>query len=101
MARRPRTCANAVAPGLLDRYLARTGYDAQQTAAAARPRTSRRTSGSPPTAPPAATTARTASSTTGPTPAQPQVWASQHHGTLAAAGAAAVAALALRGRDGG
>src|SRR5690349_5198477 len=29
--------ANAIAPGLLDRYLARTGYDSQQTGTPARP----------------------------------------------------------------
>jgi NAD(P)-dependent dehydrogenase (short-subunit alcohol dehydrogenase family) len=86
--------ANAVAPGLLDRYLARTGFSSQQTdqprdpdqpenlwhpaderrdhgAHGAFDRQSHRRS--------------------------PQVWASQHHGLLAAVGGAAVAgALAWR-----
>jgi NAD(P)-dependent dehydrogenase (short-subunit alcohol dehydrogenase family) len=84
--------ANAVAPGLLDRYLARTGFDAQQTD---QPR---------PADQPAnlwdpadgdlghdfgahglfddRAHARSA-----------QVWASQHHGTLAAAGAGLVAGV--------
>jgi hypothetical protein len=88
---------NAVAPGLLDRYLARTGFKSQQTD---QPR--------PPDQPAnlwkpadhdrdfgahgdfdAKSHARS-----------PQVWASQHHGVLAAAGAvAAGAALMMRRRS--
>ena len=82
--------ANALAPGLLDRYLARTGFDSQQT--------------SQPHDPDAPANlfepvdgedgrdfgahgefgARSIRS-------DPQLWASRHHGALATAGAAAVA----------
>jgi hypothetical protein len=82
--------ANALFPGLLDRYLARTGFDSQQT-------------GEPhdPDAP---------ANLFEPVDGEhghdfgahgefddrairwdPQLWASRHHGTLAAAGAAALA----------
>lgn len=88
--------ANAVAPGLLDRYLARTGFSSQQT-------------GDPTPADQPANLRRPADATKdygahGPFDARahrrsPQLWASQHHGTLAGAGALlAVAALALRKR---
>lgn len=92
--------ANAIVPGLLDRYVARTLYKAQQTGQPRDP-------GQP---------ANLWDPADG--PGEPdygahgdfgdrsrsrslQLWASQHHGTLAAVGAAAVAALALRGRDRG
>jgi short-subunit dehydrogenase len=85
--------ANAIAPGLLDRYLARTGFDSQQT--------------SQPHDPDAPANlfepvdgedghdfgahgefgARSIRS-------DPQLWASRHHGALATAGAAAVAGAA-------
>jgi short-subunit dehydrogenase len=85
--------ANAIAPGLLDRYLGRTGFDSQQT-----------DQPHDPDAPanlfsPAdgerghdfgmhgAFDHRTISR-------DPQLWASRHHGTLAAAGAGAVGAVA-------
>jgi NAD(P)-dependent dehydrogenase (short-subunit alcohol dehydrogenase family) len=82
--------ANAIAPGLLDRYLARTGFDSQQTdqphdpdapanlfAAADRGRDFGMHG---------IFGAQTISR-------DPQLWASRHHGALAAAGAAAAAAL--------
>ncbi|WP_158895796.1 SDR family oxidoreductase [Amycolatopsis anabasis] len=100
--------ANAVAPGVLDRYLAKTGFKAQQTA---EPK---------PTAQPA-NLWHPADGPTGrdygahgefddqSSPRARQLWASQHHGVLAACGGAlATAGLALwrrtrrpaRGRSG-
>ena len=68
--------ANAVAPGLLDRYLARTGFRAQQADRTAHGSADERAKEH-----------------------SPQLWASQHHGTLAAAGGVAAAAtLAAIGR---
>jgi NAD(P)-dependent dehydrogenase (short-subunit alcohol dehydrogenase family) len=82
--------ANAVAPGLLDRYLARTGYSAQQT----------------PEDKPADQAVNLWEPADGPQgrdfgahglfddrshARSPQVWASQHHRTVAAAGLALVA----------
>ncbi len=84
--------ANALMPGLLDRYLGRTGFDSQQTDAATRPGRHRSTCGSRPTA--TRTSAPTASSTTRSHPRSTQLWASQHHGAVAA-GVAAVAGLGL------
>jgi NAD(P)-dependent dehydrogenase (short-subunit alcohol dehydrogenase family) len=90
--------ANAVAPGLLDRYLARTGYDAQQT-------------DQPKPADQPANLWEPADGDNGRDfgahglfdetahAHSPQVWASQHHGTLAVAGlVAGVAAVVLRAR---
>ena len=83
--------ANAVAPGLLDRYLARTGFNSQQT-----------DEPNPPDAP-----SNLWEPADGPsghdfgahgsfddksTSRSPQVWLSQHHGVVLAAGATAVAA---------
>ncbi|MGX5653614.1 SDR family oxidoreductase [Geodermatophilus nigrescens] len=90
--------ANALAPGLLDRYLARTGFDSQQTD---RPHD--------PDAPanlfaPADGPGGADFGARGPFDDQtisrdPQLWASRHHGVLAAAGGAALAGfLALRRR---
>jgi hypothetical protein len=85
--------ANALIPGLLDRYLARTGFDSQQTD---RPHD--------PSAP--ANLFRAADGEGGhdfgphgefdgrARRRDPQLWASRHHGTLATAGAAAVAGAA-------
>ena len=82
--------ANAVAPGLLDRYLARTGYDAQQTE---QPK--------PPDQP--ANLWDPADGDDGHDYGahgrfdqkayahSPQAWASQHHGTVAAVGVGLVA----------
>ena len=77
--------------GLLDRYLARTGFDAQQTDAAARPGRAGQPLGAG--RPATRTSARTASSTTA-HPRSTQLWASQHHGAVAA-GLAAAAGLGL------
>jgi NAD(P)-dependent dehydrogenase (short-subunit alcohol dehydrogenase family) len=85
--------ANAVAPGLLDRYLAKTGFDSQQTPEDRDPwqpanlwLPADRRPGSDQGAHGDFDDRSTATS--------PQVWASQHHGVLGAAGAA-VAALGL------
>jgi NAD(P)-dependent dehydrogenase (short-subunit alcohol dehydrogenase family) len=87
--------ANAVAPGLLDRYLARTGFSAQQT-------------GDPK---PADQPANLWEAADGPEgrdfgahgifddrahQRSPQLWASQHHGALAAVGLLACATAAAR-----
>jgi NAD(P)-dependent dehydrogenase (short-subunit alcohol dehydrogenase family) len=84
--------ANAIAPGLLDRYLARTGFDSQQT-----------DQPQDPDAP-----ANLFTPADGPDGHDfgidgvfgdrtlrhdPQLWASRHHGTLAAAGAAVLGGL--------
>jgi NAD(P)-dependent dehydrogenase (short-subunit alcohol dehydrogenase family) len=88
---------NAVAPGLLDRYLARTGFDAQQTD---QPK--------PPGQP--ANLWEPADGENGRDfgahglfdekahARSPQVWASQHHGTLAVVGAGLVAGAAVLAR---
>jgi NAD(P)-dependent dehydrogenase (short-subunit alcohol dehydrogenase family) len=92
--------ANAVAPGLLDRYLARTGYAAQQTG-------QEKPGGQP------ANLWEPADGSQGRDfgahglfddrshARSPQVWASQHHGAIAALGlglAAGAAALVRRAR---
>ena len=85
---------NAVAPGLLDRYLARTGFDAQQT-------DQQKPSDQP------ANLWDPADGESGRDygahglfdqtshARSPQVWASQHHGMLAALGAGAVVGAAV------
>jgi NAD(P)-dependent dehydrogenase (short-subunit alcohol dehydrogenase family) len=85
--------ANAVAPGLLDRYLARTAFDAQQT-------DQRRPADQP------ANLWEPADGRRGHDfgahgafdarshPRSPQLWASQHHGALAAGGLALLAGAA-------
>jgi NAD(P)-dependent dehydrogenase (short-subunit alcohol dehydrogenase family) len=91
--------ANAVAPGLLDRYLARTGFSSQQT-------------GQPRDPDQPVNLWYPADDRSGhdfgahgvfderSTPRSPQLWASQHHGALAAAGGAlAAAALGWWGRS--
>lgn len=83
--------ANAVAPGLLDRYLARTGFDSQQT--------------TEPSDPERADNLETPADdqqdygTRGPfsdrsTDRSLQLWASQHHGLLSALAGATAAGLA-------
>jgi NAD(P)-dependent dehydrogenase (short-subunit alcohol dehydrogenase family) len=86
--------ANAVAPGLLDRYLARTGFDSQQTDAPHDPHDQ-------------GNLARPADGTDGhdfgahgifdsrSTDRSWQLWASHHHGPVAAAGAAVAALSAI------
>ena len=81
---------NAVAPGLLDRYLARTGFDSQQTDEPRQP-------DRPDNLEQPADEDRDYG-TRGPfadrsTDRSPQLWASQHHGVLAALGGVAAAAL--------
>ncbi|MGI9157823.1 MAG: SDR family oxidoreductase [Marmoricola sp.] len=85
--------ANAVAPGVLDRYLARTGFKSQQTG-------QRRSPDQP------VNLWQPADGTDGrdfgahgifddkATSRSPQLWASQHHGLIGAAGLAGVAAAA-------
>jgi hypothetical protein len=91
--------ANAVAPGLLDRYLARTGFQSQQTGQKQDPqapenlwRPADRAGGHD-----FGAHGEFDDRAHG---QDPQVWASEHHGTLAgaAAGALALAALAWRHR---
>jgi hypothetical protein len=84
--------ANAVAPGLLDRYLARTGVKSQQTA-------------QPASSDPAGNLREPLDDAAGEDytahgefdeqahSTDPQVWASQHHGVLVGAGAAAGAVI--------
>jgi NAD(P)-dependent dehydrogenase (short-subunit alcohol dehydrogenase family) len=85
--------ANAVAPGLLDRYLAWTGFGSQQDK-------SDRDPGQPanlwqpadgPGAPDRGAHGRFDERAT---ERSPQLWASQHHGLIAAAGAGVIAAAA-------
>jgi NAD(P)-dependent dehydrogenase (short-subunit alcohol dehydrogenase family) len=89
--------ANAVAPGILDRYLARTGFQSQQTDEPAERhatnlwRPADRRGGHDYGAHGEFDDQATGHSV--------QVWASQRHGTLAAAGAGAIAAaIGLMGR---
>ncbi|TSD99466.1 SDR family oxidoreductase [Skermania sp. ID1734] len=89
---------NALAPGLLDRYLARTGFSSQQTS-------------DPRPADQPANLWEPADGTEGhdfgahgifdskATSSTKQVWASQHHGLLASAGAAGLAAVAVAARQ--
>ena len=72
-------------PGLLDRYLARTGFDAQQTDQPQRPRPAGQPLGAGRRGTGRLRRARRAS-TTGRRPRSLQLWASQHHGLLAVAG---------------
>jgi NAD(P)-dependent dehydrogenase (short-subunit alcohol dehydrogenase family) len=90
--------ANALIPGLLDRYLARTGFDAQQTQQPHDP-------DAPANLFDAADEHGHDFGPHGEFDAQsktwdPQMWASRHHGTLAAVGAATLAGAValLRGR---
>src|ERR1700755_3608675 len=88
--------ANAVAPGLLDRYLARTGFDAQQTDDEHDPDQPGNL-WKPADAPGGHDFGAHGSfDDRSPSPA-PQRWASQHHGVLAAATSGAAAAAATAG----
>ena len=85
--------ANAVAPGLLDRYLARTGFSGQQTDRPhdpAEPGNLRRPGDEAPGSDEGAHGAFDDRAH----PRSVQLWASQHHGTVAA-GVAAIAAAAV------
>jgi hypothetical protein len=81
--------ANAVAPGLLDRYLARTGFKSQQTS-------QRRDPDQPENLWEPADRDRDFGThgvfDSRSTDRSVQLWASQHHGVLAGAGAALLAA---------
>ncbi len=80
---------NALAPGLLDRYLARTGFASQQTEIADQHQASNLWE------PADGASGRDYGARgvfgDGVKTRSPQLWASQHHGTLAAAGAALLA----------
>jgi NAD(P)-dependent dehydrogenase (short-subunit alcohol dehydrogenase family) len=82
--------ADKFAPGLLDRYLARTGFDSQQTPQPRDPRQPRNLWA--PADEDADFGAHGAFDDRS-TGRSPQLWASQHHGLLAAAAGAGLAAL--------
>ncbi|NAS20801.1 SDR family NAD(P)-dependent oxidoreductase [Herbidospora sp. NEAU-GS84] len=86
--------ANAVAPGLLDRYLVRTGYDAQQTD---QPRSRRQPANlwAPADGPHGHDYGAHGAFDERSLAASPQAWASRHHALVAALGAAAGAAAVL------
>jgi NAD(P)-dependent dehydrogenase (short-subunit alcohol dehydrogenase family) len=88
--------ANAVAPGLLDRYLARTGFKSQQTEQP-RPGVERQGNLEQPRDADRDYTAHGEFDDQAHS-FDPQAWASRHHGVLAGAGAAAGAALAAAWR---
>jgi NAD(P)-dependent dehydrogenase (short-subunit alcohol dehydrogenase family) len=90
--------ANAIAPGLLDRYLARTGFDSQQTDQPHDP-DSPANLFSPADSPQGHDFGTGGVFGRQAIHRDPQLWASRHHGILAAAGAAALGMLvAWRGR---
>jgi hypothetical protein len=82
--------ANAVAPGLLDRYLAKTGYSSQQDD---RPQPADRPANlwEPADGPDGHDYTAHGSFDARSTDRSRQLWASQHHGRLAAAGTALAA----------
>jgi short-subunit dehydrogenase len=84
--------ANAIAPGLLDRYLARTGFDAQQTAER---RDGQRQDNlwRPADEAPGQDRGAHGAFDDRSTPSDKQLWLSQHHGTLAILGAAVARGL--------
>lgn len=88
--------ANAVAPGLLDRYLARTGFESQQTH---RPRDPDRPENlwRPADGPEGTDHGAHGSFDARSHSRSPQVWASQHHGLLAAGVALVAGTIAWRG----
>ncbi|WP_007509174.1 SDR family oxidoreductase [Pseudofrankia saprophytica] len=85
--------ANAVAPGLLDRYLARTGFAGQQTDAAHDPSAAGNL-WKPADAPGGHDFGAHGSFDDRSHRRDPQLWASQHHGVVAATTTAAAAAAA-------
>jgi NAD(P)-dependent dehydrogenase (short-subunit alcohol dehydrogenase family) len=85
--------ANAIAPGLLDRYLARTGFGSQQTDQRRQP-TDPVNLWEPADGPGGHDFGAHGSFDATAHDRDPQVWASHHHGVVAAATTAAVAALA-------
>lgn len=84
--------ANAVAPGLLDRYLARTGFSAQQTS---QPRDPDQPENLYEPADQGVDRGAHGAFDARSHGRSPQVWASQHHGLLTAVSAAALAVGAL------
>lgn len=85
--------ANAIAPGLLDRYLARTGFKSQQTGEP-RPKDEPTNLWEPADEKPGSDEGAHGTFDDKATSRSPQLWASQHHGLLAAVGGAAVAGAA-------
>ena len=83
--------ANAIAPGLLDRYLARTGFSSQQTD---QPREPDRPDNLEQPADEHRDFGARGPFAKRSTDRSPQVWASQHHGLLGALGGLAVAGVA-------
>jgi NAD(P)-dependent dehydrogenase (short-subunit alcohol dehydrogenase family) len=88
--------ANAVAPGILDRYLARTGYSSQQTEEP-RDRTQPSNLWLPVDRQPGSDQGAHGEFDERSTPRSRQLWASQHHGLIGGAAVAGVAALVARG----
>jgi hypothetical protein len=86
--------ANAVAPGLLDRYLARTGYSSQQTDQPRRPEDPTNL-WEPADGVDGADFGAHGRFDKRSTPRSCQLWASQHHGLLATVGATALAGVGL------
>ncbi|MGN6245974.1 MAG: SDR family oxidoreductase [Motilibacteraceae bacterium] len=86
--------ANAIAPGLLDRYLARTGFKSQQ-ADEPKPAGEHGNLWEPADGAGGTDHGAHGSFDDKSTGSSAQVWLSQHHGTLAAAGAVAAAAGAV------
>ncbi|WP_323742630.1 SDR family oxidoreductase [Nocardioides islandensis] len=91
--------ANAVAPGLLDRYLARTGFDSQQTDAA-RPPDQPANLWEPADGPDGRDFGAHGRFDDRAIATSPQAWASRHHG-LVGAGAGVLAAATLLARRAG
>ncbi|MGR7025826.1 hypothetical protein [Geodermatophilus sp. URMC 62] len=90
--------ANALVPGLLDRYLARTGFDSQQTDRPHDP-DARANLFRPADGEDGADFGAHGAFDDRAHTRDPQLWASRHHGTLAAAGGAALAGLAVLRRS--
>jgi NAD(P)-dependent dehydrogenase (short-subunit alcohol dehydrogenase family) len=84
---------NAVAPGLLDRYLARSGYDSQQTSET-KPADQPANLWEPADGPEGRDFGAHGLFDDRSHARSPQVWASQHHGTVAAVGVGLVAGAA-------
>jgi NAD(P)-dependent dehydrogenase (short-subunit alcohol dehydrogenase family) len=86
--------ANAIAPGLLDRYLAKTGFGSQQTGQRRDPEAPVNL-WAPADGPDGEDFGTDGAFTDMAHDHDPQVWASQHHGVLAAVGGAVLAGTTL------
>ncbi|HEX4392560.1 MAG TPA: SDR family oxidoreductase [Mycobacterium sp.] len=86
--------ANAIAPGILDRYLAKTGFESQQTNTT-RPDTDPVNLWEPADGPGGRDFGAHGGFDAQSHDHDPQLWASHHHGVLGAAGAAVAAGAAL------